>query len=99
MDHFKQAIECDPRDPAAYNGLGAVYGTLGDLDAAITCWEQAVAIDPGHQLALYNLGTAYLQKGDKAGARKYLTKYKERFYATLPADERTALDALLEKCR
>ncbi len=99
MEHFKKAIECDPRDPAAYNGLGAVYGALGDLDAAIACWEQAVAIDPGHQLALYNLGTAYLQQGDKADARKYLTKYKERFYATLPPDERTALDALLEKCR
>jgi arylsulfatase A-like enzyme/Flp pilus assembly protein TadD len=99
MDHFKQAIGSDPRDPAAYNGLGGVYGMLGDFDAAITCWEQAVAIDPGHQLALYNLGTAYLRKGDKANARKYLTKYKELFYASLPPDERTALDALLEKCR
>ncbi len=45
---------------------------LGDLDAAISCWGQAVEIEPGHKFALYNLGTAYLDKGDKAKARTYL---------------------------
>jgi Flp pilus assembly protein TadD len=98
-DHFKQAIASDPGDPAAYNGLGAVYGMLGDLDAAIACWERVVAIDPGHQQALYNLGTAYLGKGDKVNARKHLMKYKTLFYAALAPDDRAALDALLEKCR
>ena len=99
MAHFKRAIECDPRDVGAYNGLGAVYQMLGDLDAAISCWGQAVAIVPGHKLALYNLGTAYLDKGDKANARKYLEKYKELHYGTLPPKDKAALDALLEKCR
>jgi arylsulfatase A-like enzyme/Flp pilus assembly protein TadD len=99
MEYFKRAIESDARDPSAYNGLGAVYRMLGDLDAAIYCWGQAVAIDPGHRLALYNLGTAYLDKGDKASARKYLMAYKERYYAALLPRERAALDALLEKCR
>lgn len=99
MEHFKQAIESDPKDAEAYNGLGAAYGMLGDLDAAITCWGQAVAIDPGHRFALYNLGTAYLGKGDKTNARKYLEKYKELCYRGLPPDEKAALDALLERCR
>jgi arylsulfatase A-like enzyme/Flp pilus assembly protein TadD len=99
MDHFKRAIASDPRDPAAYNGLGAVYRMLGDLDAAISCWSQAVELDPGHKFALYNLGAACLDKGDKAKALTYLTKYKERYYKTLPPREKTALDALLEKCR
>jgi arylsulfatase A-like enzyme/Flp pilus assembly protein TadD len=99
MDHFKRAIECDPKDPAAYNGLGAVYRMLGDLDAAISCWAQAVGLAPSHRFALYNLGTAYLDKGDKADALRYLTKYKDLYYRTLPPKEQAALDALLEKCR
>lgn len=99
MDHFKRAIASDPRDATAYNGLGAVYSMLGDLDAAITCWGQAVEIDPGHRFALYNLGTAYLDKGDKPKALTFLTKYKERYYKALPPAEKASLDALLEKCR
>ncbi len=99
MDHFKRAIECDPRDLGPYNGLGVAYQMLGDLDAAIACWGQAIKIDPGYRLALFNLGRAYLDKGDKADAAKYLAKYKELFYQTLPPKEQAALDALLEKCR
>ena len=99
MDYFKRAIASDPRDPAAYNGLGAVYRILEDLDAAISCWGQAVALEPYHRFALFNLGTAYLDKGDKAKARACLTKYKDRYYKALPDGERASLDALLEKCR
>jgi Flp pilus assembly protein TadD len=99
LDYFKRAIACDPRYASAYNGLGAAYRLLGDLDAAITCWVQAVEIEPAHKFALYNLGAAYLDKGDMAKALAYLTKYKERYYRTLPAAERASLDALLEKCR
>jgi Flp pilus assembly protein TadD len=99
MDYFKRAIESDPRDASAYNGLGAAYRMLGDVNAAITCWAQAVALEPDHRFALYNLGAAYLDKGDKAKALTALTKYKERYYKTLPPREKASLDALLEKCR
>jgi arylsulfatase A-like enzyme/Flp pilus assembly protein TadD len=99
MDSFKRALQCDPRDAAAYNGLGAAYHLLGDVDAAISCYEQAVAIEPDHKLALFNLGTAYLDKGDKARALTCLTKYRERFYGSLPPREKASLDALIGKCR
>jgi arylsulfatase A-like enzyme/Flp pilus assembly protein TadD len=99
MDHFKRAIENDPQDAAAYNGLGAVYRMLGDLDAAVTCWAQAVGIDPVHRFALYNLGKAYLDEGDKAKASTYLTRFKERYYKTLTPKDKASLEALLEKCR
>ena len=99
MDHFKHAIESDPADAAAYNGLGGSYRLLGDVDAAVSCWEKAVALEPDHKFALYNLGTAYLDKGDKAKARTCLTRYKERYYGSLPAKDKASLDALLEKCR
>jgi len=99
MEHFKLAIASDPRNAAAYNGLGAVYAMSGDADAAIACWSQAVDIEPGHRFALFNLGKAYLDKGDKANARKYLEKYKELYYQSLPPKEKTDLDALLDRCR
>jgi arylsulfatase A-like enzyme/Flp pilus assembly protein TadD len=99
MEHFKLAIENDPRNAAAYDGLGSVYELFGNVDAAITCWSQAVDIDPSYPFALYNLGKGYLSKGDKANARKYLEKYKELFYRNLPDKEKAQLDSLLERCR
>ena len=51
------------------------------------------------RFALYNLGAAYLERGDKAKARAYLTKYKDLYYKSLSAAEKAALDADLEKTR
>lgn len=99
IDSFKRALESDPRDAAAYNGLGAAYRLRGDVDAAISCFEQALAIEPGHKFALYNLGTARFDQGDKAKALAALTLYKERYGKTLPPPEKAALDALIARCR
>ena len=99
VDSFKRALESDPRDASAYNGLGAAYRLLGDVDASIFCFEQAVAIEPEHKFALYNLATAYFDKGDKAKALTFLTRYKERYGKTLTPQEKTALDALIGRCR
>jgi arylsulfatase A-like enzyme/Flp pilus assembly protein TadD len=99
MESFKRALEADPRDASALNGLGAAYRLLGDVDAAISCFEKALAIQPGHKFALYNLGTACLDKGEKARAAAALTQYKERYGKALPPKERAALDALLAQCR
>ncbi len=99
LDYFKRAVTLDARNASAYNGLGAVYSILGDLDAAITCFGQTLEIVPNHQFALFNLGKAYADKGDKAKALACLTRYKERYYQMLPAAEKASLDALIEKCR
>ena len=48
----------------------------GDADGAIVHWLKALEIDPVQRLAIYNLGVVYLDKGDKAKARAYLTQYK-----------------------
>jgi arylsulfatase A-like enzyme/Flp pilus assembly protein TadD len=98
-DYFRKAIAVDPKYAASYNGLGAVYRMRGDLQAAIDCWTKAVENDPNHKFALYNLGKAYLDRGDKEKARLYLGRYKEKYYRTLPAEERAALDADLARCR
>jgi len=99
MDYFKRAIDSDPNYASAYNGLGAAYRLAGDIDAAIFCWAKAVGLQPNHRFALYNLGLAYLDKGDKAKALAYLTRYKDRYYKVLSAGDKASLDADLEKCR
>lgn len=98
-EYFRRAVTADPRFSSAYNGLGAVYRTMGDLDSAIFCWGKALEISPNHRFALYNLGTAYLDRGDKKKALTYLTQYKEHYYSILPAAEKASLDADLAKCR
>jgi arylsulfatase A-like enzyme/Tfp pilus assembly protein PilF len=98
-EHFKGAIEYDSGSVAAYNGLGAVYRLFGNLEAAIDCWQKAVSLDPSHPHALFNLGTAYFDLGDKEKALVYLSKYKQLYYKILPANEKAELDALIGKCR
>jgi arylsulfatase A-like enzyme/Flp pilus assembly protein TadD len=99
MDFFRTALRHDPGYAPAYNGLGSAAMMAGDADEAVRCWRKALEIDPAQKFALYNLGVVYLDRGDKAKARAYLTKYKELYYRTLSAREKAALDADLEKCR
>jgi len=98
-EHFKKAIEYDSSSVAAYNGLGAVYRLFGNLEAAVDCWQKAISLDPNHPHALFNLGTAYFDLGEKEQALIYLSKYKQLYYKNLPPNEKAELDALIGKCR
>lgn len=98
-EHFKEAIKYNARSVDAYNGLGAVYRLHGDLEAAIDCWKKAIEIDSNHPQALFNLGTAYLDKGAKDKPLAYLSKYKKLYYNLLTESEKLELDSLIKKCR
>ncbi|MCX6576482.1 MAG: sulfatase-like hydrolase/transferase [Candidatus Aminicenantes bacterium] len=98
LDYFKQAIALDPRYPSAYNGLGSALNMAGDADGAIENWKKAVELKPDFGFPLYNLGLTYLARGDKALALDYFMKYKNMFYAGLPAQEKEKLDALIQSC-
>ncbi len=97
--NFKQALELDPDYASAHNGLGSAFAQAGNFDAAISSWEKAVELKPDYDFPLYNLGLAYLAKGNKTQALKYLTKYKELRYASLPPKEKGRLDALIQRCQ
>jgi arylsulfatase A-like enzyme/Flp pilus assembly protein TadD len=95
---FQRAIQIDSAYASPYNGLGAAMKISGDLDGAIRNWEKAVALKPDFRFALFNLGLAYLAKGEKAKALEHLTHYRDRFSAGLSSQERTQLEALIQKC-
>lgn len=97
-EHFKKAIEYDTRSADAYNGLGAVYRLYGNLEEAINCWQTAVSLRPDHPDALFNLGSALLDEGDKKNAFMYLTRYKDYYYRFLSDQEKLELDSLIKKC-
>jgi tetratricopeptide (TPR) repeat protein len=96
---FENALRLDPGSAQAYNGMGAVFRQAEDLDKAIFYWEKAVEINPNLGNALYNLGRACLDRGDKSKSLTHLMKYKELYYPSLKPEERATLDDLIRRCR
>lgn len=97
--NFKRAIELDPKLASAYNGLGAAYKKANRIDDAIFIWEKSLELKPDYTFPLYNLGVAYLDKGDKDKAFKYLEKYKAKCYSLIPLKERERIDVLIRQCK
>jgi len=56
---YKQSIRLDPKNADAHVNLGRLYQLGGDLKQAKRHYELALTARPGHQLALYNLGTVF----------------------------------------
>ena len=45
-EFFRRAVAADPRNPDAYARLGEAYYQQGDVAAALSAWEQALALRP-----------------------------------------------------
>ncbi len=59
------------------NRSGEEQGKAGDLDKAISLFEEAIELDPDHAGSYNNLGYAYYKKGDYKQAEKYFKKTLE----------------------
>ena len=55
-------------DATAYNDMGIVQQSKGDLDGAIQNYREALKLNPDFPEAMYNLGVALQAKGDLDGA-------------------------------
>lgn len=98
-EYFKKAIERDPTLASAYNGLGDTYNVIGQTDAAITLWEKTIDLDPDMDPAVYNLGLAHFEKGDKTRALPYLERYLELRKNTLTPGEIRRVQDLIALCK
>lgn len=99
MEYFKKAIEFDPRLAVAYRGLGLGYRAVGRLDDAVAVWEKGLALAPSDDFILLHLGRACLEKGDKTQALEYFEKYRQLRWDSLSDQERSEVEALIQKCR
>ncbi|MBE9547626.1 MAG: tetratricopeptide repeat protein [Proteobacteria bacterium] len=73
---FEKVVDLKPNYSNAHNYLGTIYLSIGLVDKAIGEFNKALAnvLYTTPEVALYNMGRAYSQKGDY---RTALTKYNE----------------------
>ena len=71
---LQQAADGPGAGRDVFFNLGEVKASIGQLDEAATWYEKANATDPSWGRPLQRLGMLALQKGDKAGAAKYLAQ-------------------------
>ena len=69
---FEQALKAGVPTAQAWNFLGASRLQTGDIEAAITAFQEALKLDAGHAAARYNLATAYLEAKQPAQAIQLL---------------------------
>ena len=73
MEAFRRAIELEPDMVAAYESLGAVLASSGDISGAIQVFRQGLTIDPLSAILNYRLGVALQHQGDEAGAKQFFS--------------------------
>jgi tetratricopeptide (TPR) repeat protein len=93
---YLTALEKSPGYLGAIVGAGHTLRMMGELDKAIRMGKQALQLQKEDQDALYLLGLAHYQRGDKAAAVDYF----DRFLLTSPeAEVRLEVLGLLQVLR
>jgi Flp pilus assembly protein TadD len=99
VKNFRRAVALEPGSNPALRGLASALTTSGNVDEAVPAWEKAVAADPKDDFSTYNLGVAYFNRDDKAGALRCFERYLELRKDTLTAQEKNRILELVAKCR
>jgi tetratricopeptide (TPR) repeat protein len=97
---FEHAVQLDPDNASAHNGLGNVQHALGDLDTAISAYRQAIQLVPGYTAAHHDLALAYEDKmrADPANAEAWCREALQAWqqvYQLAPDDPDFSADYIL----
>jgi tetratricopeptide (TPR) repeat protein len=68
LEFFRQAIENDPQNTMAWNGLGYCHVGLNNPQAAIRAYQQAIKTDPTDATLHFNLANYYIKLGRRQAA-------------------------------
>jgi len=63
LQFFRQAIETDPTNTMAWNGLGYCHVGLNNPQAAIKAYQEAIKTDPTDETLHLNLANYYIRMG------------------------------------
>ncbi len=99
LQSFQTSVKLDPDYAFSYVGSGKAFRLLGRYNYAIASFRKALDLDDKLNEALYVLGLTYLDKGDKDKALSTLTLYKQKYYDSLPDDQKQILDDLIRRCK
>lgn len=72
IDYFKEAIDRKPMFVKAYNAIGEIYESLGDIGTAIKYYELAHNISPANAERLISLSKLYYKSGESEKAEVIL---------------------------
>ena len=87
IEHFRRAIELDPKFALAYSALGGCYvnrvlkglGQAGDHQKAKDAFTKALRLDPQLLEARMHMVFIYLTSGNKAKAREEVESLREQY--------------------
>ena len=87
IEHFRRAVEIDPKFALAYSALGSCYvnrvlkglGQAGDHDKAKIAFKKALALDPRLLEARMQMVIIYLTGGQKQKARAEVEMLREEY--------------------
>jgi len=99
VDYFERAVKLDSSLALAFRGLGVAQKLAGKVDKAMLAWQNSLELNPQDDFSVYNLGVAYLAKGNKAKALECFQKYLSLKNNKLSPSERREVEALIEKCK
>lgn len=75
--HYERALEIDSLHPDIIVDLGACYHFVGENEEAELQFHRALAQQPQHPIALFNMGIVRYTVGDTAGVRTWWTRFLE----------------------
>jgi tetratricopeptide (TPR) repeat protein len=70
IDIINEGIALEPDNPWAYRFLGMVYRGSDRYEEAIASYRQLIKLAPAYDEAHYELGTLYLQTGNRQAAQR-----------------------------
>lgn len=60
ISYFERVVRIDPNNYPAWNNMGNAHNDVGNPDAAVECWRNAVNVRPDYAIAWHNIGRAFL---------------------------------------
>ncbi len=83
---FRAAIQQQPRDPDLYEALGDEFHSMNQLDQAQEAYQKGLDLGPSNPVALYNLGSIEVERGESA-AGVPLLQQMQKVYPGSPIAE------------
>jgi tetratricopeptide (TPR) repeat protein len=83
---YESALARESRNPDLYEGLGDAFRHLNELELAQKAYQQELSLSPQNPIALYNLGSTDIDRGDYAAGIPLLRAMLEVYHYSPKAE-------------